>query len=115
VHWALQKQGEVLYLTPEFAVDQMRDGLTLSGCLTERVGWGRLFAYTRSRELPLLRRMILAAASPLLPFVLLARHASGRLERHKDLGPFLRAAPAMLLLLAAWSFGELLGYLTARP
>lgn len=115
VHWALQKGGEALYLTPEFAVDQMRDGLTLSGCLAERVGWGRLFAYTRSRELPLSRRMILAAASPLLPFVLFARHAMGRLERRRDIGAFVRAAPAMLLLLAAWSFGELLGYLTARP
>ena len=115
VHWALQKQGEVLYLTPEFAVDQMRDGLTLSGCLSERIGWGRLFAYTRSRELSLVKRLVLAAASPLLPFVLFLRHLRGRLERHKDLGAFTRAAPATFLLLAAWSLGELLGYLTARP
>jgi hypothetical protein len=114
VHWALLRAGETLYLSPEPVVEQHRDGLRLGALLRERLGWGRLFAYTRAREVPAARRLVLAALSPILPFVLLARLFRGRLARGRDRGAFLRAAPAILLLLAAWSLGELLGYLTAE-
>jgi hypothetical protein len=114
VHWALQRAGETLFLTPDFAVDQMRDDLTLGRLLRERVGWGRLFAYTRARELPAARRLTLAALTPLLPFLLLLRHLRGRLERRRNVGKFLAVSPVVLLLLAAWSCGELIGYLTGE-
>lgn len=115
VHWALQRAGETLYLSPEPVVEQHRDGLRLGALLGERLGWGRLFAYTRAREMTFGRRLALALLSPALPFVLLVRHLRGRLERGRDRDAFMRAAPAMFLLLAAWSAGELLGYLTAEP
>lgn len=114
VHWALQRAGETLYLTPDLVVDEVRDGLRLPALLTERVGWGRLFAYTRARERSLGRRLALAAASPLLPIVLFARLLRDRVIRRRALGDFARAAPAILLLLGAWSVGELFGYLTGE-
>ncbi len=49
VHWALQRAGETLYLTPEPVVRQFRTTLSLGSLVRERFAWGRLFAYTRAR------------------------------------------------------------------
>ncbi len=114
VHWALRRRGETLYLSPEIAVDQMRDGLRLGALLAERFGWGRLFAYTRAREIPPHRRLLLAALSPALPPLLWLRHLRGRTSRGRDTGRYLRAGAVVFLLLTAWSAGELMGYLTGR-
>jgi hypothetical protein len=115
VHWALQRAGEVLWLDPSFAVDQMRDGVTLGGVLAERIGWGRLFAYTRARETSPVRRMVLAALCPVLPFVLLLRHLRMQFQKQVNAGRFIAVSPVVFLFLAAWSFGELIGYITRRP
>lgn len=114
VHWALTRAGEVLFLSPAFVVDQMRDGLAIGSLVSERFAWGRLFAYTRAREQSFGSRLALAMLAPGLPLLLLARHA--RLQQQKGrLGRFVVTAPAVALLLAAWSLGEAVGYLTSRP
>lgn len=115
VHWALLRAGETLYLTDRFAVDQMRDHLTLGRLLGERVGWGRLFAYTRARETGPGRRLALAVMAPLLPAVLFLRLARHQWQKRRTLGKFVAAAPVVVLLLMAWSLGEMIGYLTGRP
>ena len=115
VHWALQRAGETLFLSPEPVVRQMRDGLSLAALLRERLGWGRLFAYTRAREIGAGKRLVLAALSPALTPVLWLRLLRQRLERGTSLGRFVAATPLIVLLLAAWSAGELAGYLTGRP
>ncbi len=114
VHWALQQAGETLYLVPELVVDQHRGALSLNTLVAERFAWGRLFAYTRARETGTVRRLALAALTPLLPALLLARHARLQISKRVRLRVFLQAAPAMLVLLTAWSFGEAIGYLTAE-
>jgi hypothetical protein len=115
VHWALQRAGEKLYLSPEPVVEQHRDGLRLAALVSERLGSGRLFAYTRGRETGRPRRLILAALTSVLPFLLLARQLRDRVRRRRSIGAFLGAAPVCWLLLAAWSAGEALGYLTGEP
>lgn len=115
VHWALQAAGETLYLTPEFAVDQCRGPLRLRKLIGERFAWGRLFAYTRARELGTAKRLALGLLAPLLPLLLLARHARLQLAKRLTFGRFLAASPLILVLLIAWSFGELIGYVTAEP
>ncbi len=114
VHWALERAGEALYLHPRMVVEQQREGLRLGTALRERSAWGRLFAYTRAREAGAVRRLAMAAASPLLPFLLLLRHGRIQWTKRRTFGKFLRAAPIVCLLLAAWSFGELKGYATGR-
>lgn len=114
VHWALQRAGETLYLTPEPAVDQMRGQSPLGKLLAERYGWGRLFAYTRARETSLGRRVLLAVLTPLLPFILLVRHGRLQLAKRIQLRTFIAASPVVFLLLVAWSAGEAAGYLTAK-
>jgi hypothetical protein len=115
VHWALIRAGETLYLSDRFAVDQMRDGLSVGRLVGERIGWGRLFAYTRAREIGLGKRLMLAALAPVLPLVLFARLARHQAAKKRTLGKFLLASPAVLLLLATWSLGEMIGYLTGTP
>jgi GT2 family glycosyltransferase len=114
VHWALQRAGEELYLSPEAAVDQMRGQFPMRTLLSERYAWGRLFAYTRARESSAARRIMLAALTPLLPFVLLLRHGGLQFEKRVRFRTFLAAAPMVFLLLVAWGAGEAAGYLTAK-
>lgn len=113
VHWALLERGETLYLAADLIVDHRLAPLRLGPLLPERFQWGRLFGAIRARHSPLSRRLLLAAASPLLPVVLLARHGRAA-SRRGESGRFLRATPFVLLLLIAWSAGEAWGHLTGR-
>ena len=115
VHWALTRAGETLFLSDRFAVDQMRDDLSVGRLVSERVGWGRLFAYTRAREIGAGKRMVLAAMAPVLPLLLFSRLARHQWAKRRTLGKFLVASPVVLLLLATWSLGEMIGYLTGKP
>lgn len=115
VHWALLRAGETLYLTPELVVDQMRGRLRLGALIGERFAWGRLFAYTRAREVSAAKRIALAVLAPLLPVLLLMRHARLQIQKGVRLKEFVQASPVVLVLLVAWSLGEAAGYLTANP
>lgn len=115
VHWALLRRGETLYLHPALIVSQMRGDLHLRHLVRERLDWGRLFAYTRAREMTRLRRMMFALLAPFLPVVLLGRIARHQLSKRRTLGKFATTWPLVLVLLTAWSLGESAGYLTAKP
>jgi hypothetical protein len=113
VHWELQRRGEELRLDPSLVVDHHRAPAPLGRIVRERFAWGRLFGAIRARDLGLGRRVVLALASPLVPLVVLRRHA--RVQRRRgESGRLLRALPVLLLLLAAWSAGEAWGQLTGR-
>jgi hypothetical protein len=115
VHWALLRSGETLYLTPDFAVDEIRGALRLPALLGERFSWGRLFAYTRAREGSAPRRLALAVLAPLLPVLLFARLTRLQMSKRVSLGRFIRVSPLVFVLLMAWSLGEAAGYLTGEP
>ena len=115
VHWELERSGETLYLTPDLVVSQHRSDLSIRGILRERVEWGRLFAYTRVRDGGAARRLGFAVSSPILPVLLLLRHTRMQLEKRVRFGRFVRVSPLVALFLAAWSFGELLGYVSGKP
>lgn len=115
VHWELIRRGETLFLTPDFVVWQHRKRLRLGEVLRERFEWGRLFAYTRVRESPPVRRLAYAVLSPLLPLILLLRHTRIQAQKRVRFWTYLRVLPLVALLLAAWSAGELAGYVTGRP
>jgi len=114
IHRALRRAGETLYLSSDPVVDQLRDSLRLTPLLKERFAWGRLFAQVRVREEPLAGRLGLAMLSPLLPVLLFMRLVRLQATKRVSIGQFVRAAPAACVLLAAWSLGELLGYVTAE-
>jgi hypothetical protein len=85
------------------------------GILRERIEWGRLFAYTRVKEAGLRRRLTYAVLSPILPILLLARHSRVQFDKRVRFGKFIRVSPLVGLFLAAWSLGEMIGYVTGCP
>lgn len=112
VHWALQRDGEVLWLAPDMLVRQMRgDGERLGTLLSERMAWGRRFAVRRASETSGVGRLRFALQSPLVPFLLWSRAARGYTGGKDTL---LKATPAMLLIFAAWGLGEFIGYVTGK-
>jgi hypothetical protein len=114
VHWELHRQGEALFLTPDLIVDHYRTPKPLHASLLERFHWGRLYGYIRAREISAGKRVLLALAAPLVPFVLLLRHAKVHVRRGHG-WRYLAATPALFALLASWAFGEAIGTLTGRP
>jgi hypothetical protein len=115
VHWALEGAGETLLLTPELVVDQMRDGLTVTALLQERLAWGRLFGSLRVHGSSPIRRIGLTVLAPLLPAVLFWRMIRDQVSKGAPPGRLIRVAPAALILLSAWAAGEALGYATGKP
>ncbi len=111
VHGALTRKGLEIRLTPRAIVWQGRRGLTWRAALRERFIWGESYAAGRVAGWPFARRLVLAALTPALPFILTWRLIDGAKRRGREVGRVWRTAPALLALLAAWSCGELAGYL----
>jgi hypothetical protein len=114
VHWDLLKRGEVLFLSPDLRVDHHRLSKPLGRLVTERFHWGRLFGYIRGRHSSTGKRLVQLAASPVVPFVVLLRHARVHFRRGDGLR-FVAALPVLLLFLFAWTLGEAIGTLTLEP
>ncbi len=87
------------------------------GALRERYVWGRSYAAMRSTLLGYRTRMLPYARpfSPLLPVVLTVRLVRDSRGVASAISALLAALPLVLILVAAWSIGEGVGYLTARP
>lgn len=76
---------------------------------------GRHYASTRIGN-TLIKRVLRMAAAPLLVPVLLARiYGRVKQERPGWLGHFWRSLPVILIILAAWSTGEMSGYAIPKP
>jgi hypothetical protein len=114
VHWALAKQGVVLWLRPQVVVRQDRGLLSLTDLVKERFAWGRLFGSTRAKEMTVAQRYIYALLSPLIPMVLLGRMVKKINSNPKLWQPFLLALPCTMALTLLWCLGELFGYITGR-
>jgi hypothetical protein len=115
VHGALVRSGKMLLLTPRSQVWQARGKLRVGSSLRERFVWARSYAGTRVANAPLGKRLLLAALSFALPFVLTWRIARGVVMRRRHLVRFCAALPAILLLQTCWAVGEAVGYVTRDP
>lgn len=115
VHEALLANGETLWLSPEIIVDQNRIGLTLREVIRERQVWGRYFAGNRVAGKGAAVRAAYCVFSPAIPFIILAKMLLNVVQKKRLGGKFFQALPCILLLTAAWSWGEFVGYATGRP
>lgn len=113
VHWALQERGETLYLSNALVVLHQLAPLRLGPLLPQRFDWGRLFGAIRARHIGVANRLALVLLSPVIPFVVLVRHGRAQARRGAT-GRFLLAVPLLVLLLTAWTAGEVWGYITGR-
>jgi hypothetical protein len=114
VNGKLRARGRTLWFAPDIIVREQRS-LTLGEAVRDRYAFGRLFASTRVAGAPLPRRLVLAAASVLLPPVLVLRVARNLFGRGRHRAQFFRALPQLLLVTTVWMAGEIAGYLTGRP
>lgn len=111
IHDRLRQAGRRFRLVPAARIRQ-NQSYRLAAFCRDRFEHGRDYAATRSRSLPVWRRAILLAATPLLPGLLAARIA--RLTDPDARLDFGRALPATMTFLAAWSLGEAAGYARRR-
>jgi glycosyltransferase involved in cell wall biosynthesis len=114
-HWRLAQRGHRLRFVPSIRISH-RSIDRLGQFLRHEIIHGRFFARVRaaSRRFSPARRIAYAILSPLVPLILFARIAARNFTNRTYLRHFLAASPLLLLGLAAWAFGESLGYL-ARP
>ena len=107
-HTRLVARGSMLRFARTAAIFQ-NQSYSLAAFCADRYRHGRDYARKRLVEEPGAVRWFLFAASPLLPALLTWRVA--RASARNRLGTFLRALPATMLFLTAWSVGEAVGYL----
>jgi len=113
INGALSERFGPLWLSSRSEVQVRRD-VTFGDAVYERYAFGRLFGATRIAHDGLGRRLYYAAVSPALPFLLMARMSGKARQDPALMRQFLRALPAILAMVAAWSWGEWLGYVTRR-
>lgn len=111
VNGALASAGRSLWLDPRIVVRNFRP-LTVSKAVRDRYAFGRLFAATRVEGQSLVKRLIYAGASVIMPPVLAVRAARNLTSRKRHQEQVLRCAPALLLVASTWMLGEMVGYLT---
>ena len=107
IHDRLRATGREFLLVRSARVRQNTLHAVGAFCM-RRFQHGRGYARTRSRTLSRWRRAGQLAATPVLPPLLAARIL--RVVDPEDERDFLRALPATLMFLAAWSLGEAVGY-----
>ena len=114
VNAALASHGKRLALSPDVIVYQYRSDLQLGSAVKERFIWGRSYAAGRSKLIGGSKRAMYAALSPLLPGMLLLRMTVNVMRKGRCMGAFWKALALTGILTAAWSLGEMVGYVTAR-
>jgi len=79
--------------------------------LQQRYWFSRAFAGARGRHLPASRKLAYLVASPLVPFLLLARMAARVRRQRCHVGRFVASLPLLLPALFVYVAGEFVGYL----
>ncbi|HWP03420.1 MAG TPA: hypothetical protein VNL96_08190 [Gemmatimonadaceae bacterium] len=85
--------------------------MTLGTALAQRYHFSRTLAAARAKRMPSSERLARTLAAPALPVVILSRIATSVFEKKRYRGRFLSSLPQILLLMIAYTAGELAGYL----
>jgi len=113
VNWALRRHGHKLRISEKALVVQERAKIGLWSLIKERFHWGRTFGRIRGQEASRSKLLVFALACPLLPYVLFVRHFRRQLGKRRHVAEYIKASPALLLLLHWWFLGEFVGYCDA--
>jgi len=111
-HARFRARGAGLRLDPSLRV-RHHNRYTVGQFLAQRRAHGRAFGRERACGLVWPRRILLAAASPLLPLVFLAKIVRTTRGRDELVHHLPQAAPWLALFLLGWGLGEARGYLDA--
>jgi glycosyltransferase involved in cell wall biosynthesis len=113
-NWRIAEDGHRPLFVPAMRVAHV-NVTDLADYLRRKIFHGRCFAGVRvaEREFSRARRLAYGSLSLGLPFLLSARAVRNVLARRVYRGRFALSFPLVFLGLAAWSWGEFLGYLAA--
>jgi hypothetical protein len=115
INWSLRSNGQKIVLSPDIVLTQYRSDLKLRNALKERYIWGRSYAALRIKHSGLIKRIAFFILAPFLTLILTYRMAANVIKKGRNGDKFIQAFPLVVLLLVFWSYGEMIGYLTARP
>ena len=113
VNWALRDSGKRLLLSSRPLIVHKRGPQKVLRVLGERMHWGRVFAIQRGERWTPGRSLFAAAATVVLPVILLLRHTRAMKAKGWSNAELISALPSFLMILPAWSLGEARGYLDA--
>lgn len=113
INQELQKRGYDLYLMPTAIVyhDKAYD---LKTAVAESYRYGRDFAARRLSGASAFKRLLYVIVSIPLPALLVGRIIRRTVQKKRHLKELAGCLPYLVLLMTAWSYGELRGYL-GRP
>ena len=111
-NWRVGRNGHTLLFMPSITVSHI-NVTELRDFLRRKVFHGRCFARVRQieQEFSPHKRRAYVLLSLFLPFLLFIRRALHVVRKRKYVKEFIVSAPLIFAGLAAWSWGELLGYL----
>lgn len=109
LQWDLRSRGHALYLESAARVSHTNFAFW-SIYVPVQIVNARVFADTRRRGWSPLKRLVFAAASPLIPVVRLSRALRDARRAKMPTGLLVRAAPALVIGLALDGLGQMLGY-----
>lgn len=113
VHNALRVKFGPLEICTD-AVVRVRRNVRFRDAVYERYAFGRLFGSARVAHATRRRRAYFGVFAPALPVLLMGRMtAKAALNPHAR-GKFVKSLPSLVTMIAAWSWGEWLGYVTAK-
>jgi hypothetical protein len=115
VHEGLRAAGEKLWLTPESVVRFDRGRLAFGRQLKERFAWGRVFGGERAQRSSPLKRTALVLLSPIVPALIVWTRVATGGRKGFSTWRLARLLPVLFLMAIAWTAGEAVGGLTARP
>ncbi len=109
LHWDLRTRGERLVLEPAARTNHFNFSRARSW-LAATFLTSRTFAGLRVRNAPLARRLLYAAASPLIPLIRLRRSVCDLRRSERQPPSVWRLGPALVLALVVSAIGEATGY-----
>ncbi|MGE0470177.1 MAG: glycosyltransferase [Nitrospira sp.] len=109
LHERLRGQGRILYMAPDAVVCHTMN-YRVGEVLMQTFHHGRHYAGKRVAAASGLTRLGFAAGSTLLPLILPLRIAQLVLNRRRHLWELTIAMPYLVLFMASWACGELMGY-----
>lgn len=109
-HARFRAAGFSLALDPSLRVIH-RNRYTANQFFGQRFAHGRAFGLARASSLPLVKRMLLVALSPLLPLIFLRKIVAAARQNPYTRSHLPRALPWLLFFLLGWGLGEARAYL----
>jgi hypothetical protein len=109
LHDAMHRDGVPMVLRPDIGVGHKKH-YTVGEYLSQRFLYARSYAGERVKGMPLSKRLVYGAAAFALPPLLLYRTVTRVLAKRRYRMQLLLSIPLLVLFIASWTAGEIVGY-----